>query len=243
MAREFMDGQGIYGRDVVSLARGMEGTGVVDGCAVDDGGDTDLDVEIGSGTIRVDGVTVDVVAQTVAIDAAHATLKRTDLIALDENGDAVYVAGSVSITPPGGTASLYPASLPSNARVVLAHVTVPALAAGVDNTNIRDSRTMLRPEQATIVRRVETGDYTLQATDGGRIIYFDISAPATLTLPDDLPDDLIVNIMNDGTDVLTIEADGTLVGAAAFNLNNQYDLVTVIHRGGNVWVAKGDLAA
>lgn len=99
----------------------------------------DMTLAVASGSAMLGGSTTDdIVAVTgddVTIGAAHTTLARFDLVATDETGTPVVVAGTASATP------VFPA-IPAD-RTILAAVYVPAADTAISSAQIVDKRILL----------------------------------------------------------------------------------------------------
>jgi hypothetical protein len=89
-------------RDI--LAPAVDGTGVLNGCAVTAQGTPDMTVAVAAGRVLVLGVWADVTAGNVTITAADGTNPRFDLIVVDNTGAKSAVAG----TQGGARGSLRP---------------------------------------------------------------------------------------------------------------------------------------
>ena len=95
------------------------------------------------------------------------------------------------------------------------------------------------PEDAAI--NTQSGAYELASADAGRIIECD--GTFTVTLPDGLPAGFQASIVNVGSGVVTLAAEGTLQSRdGAVTLASQYGAAVVYHRGAGVWLAIGDLS-
>ena len=128
------------------LVQGVNGEGVVSGCAVTAQGTPNMTVAVASGVVRVGGLTVPVSAGNVTITAAHATLPRFDLIAVNTSGVKSAAAGTAAATAvyPSGAAA-------AGTSVVLAAVYVPAAATSITSTRIEDKRVILPPAAWSMV--------------------------------------------------------------------------------------------
>lgn len=93
--------------------------------------------------------------------------------------------------------------------------------------------------------RVEIVDanYTVKLIDFGRVLL--VTGERTITLPQpslaNIPTGFPLTVVNYDTDPVTLAADSTL-NAAGDTLAEQYDHARVIHVGGDVWLAMGDLS-
>lgn len=151
--RVLKDGDWIFGNDLNALVEAFKGNAVESGCAVSDGGSTDMTVAVAAGVVEVAGVRVAVGGNNVVLAAASA-FKRYDLIVVDNTGVASKVDGTVEKKAP---------DIPSG-YVLLAIVEVPAAATGVTNANIYDCRVM---DRAGAAYESADGDYVIEVdTDG-----------------------------------------------------------------------------
>lgn len=136
------------------ITRRGEGYAVVSGCGVTVGDSgSDIVVDINTGTIRHDGVLVDVSAQSVTLPDGDPQAPRRDLIYIDRGGSASFVQGEAVPYNPSDrrgdqTWSPAPPAAPALDGVVLATVLVPPGATDsadlptgvVDADPIRDYR-------------------------------------------------------------------------------------------------------
>lgn len=131
--------------DIDILVAGLNGNGVVAGCAVAAQGVPDMTCAVASGTIRnADGTTATVVAGNVTITAADATNPRFDLVVVSSAGVKSVVTGTASASP------VFP-TIPA-ASVVLASVYVPAGGTAIVQGQITDKRVMVgRPPALAFV--------------------------------------------------------------------------------------------
>lgn len=151
--RVLKDGDWIFGNDLNALVEAFKGNAVESGCAVSDGGSTDMTVAVAAGVVEVAGVRVAVAGNNVVLAAASA-FKRYDLIVVNNSGVASKVDGTVEKKAP---------DIPSG-YVLLAIVEVPAAATGVTNANIYDCRVM---DRAGAAYESADGDYIIDVdTDG-----------------------------------------------------------------------------
>jgi hypothetical protein len=119
--------------DIDILAAAVGGKdGVRSGCAVTAQGTPDMTVTVASGTIVVGFVEVAVGSGNVTIPAAHGTLPRFDLIAVNNSGVKSVVQGTAAATP------VFPA-IPATS-VIVAAVYVPAADTAIQTIQIVDKR-------------------------------------------------------------------------------------------------------
>jgi hypothetical protein len=131
--RELRDGDFAFANEWNAVARGaLQGTCVVSGCGVSDGGSNDFALDVASGTVVVDGVEYAIGAQSVTLDAADADHDRYDLVVVGTDGAAEVVAGQPGSSP-------YAPSIPDD-HVLLAVVAVAAGTGGVTDADVYDAR-------------------------------------------------------------------------------------------------------
>src|SRR3990167_3035888 len=118
--------------DFAILLDGIEGDGVISGCAVTAQATPDMTVAVASGTVRLGGANSSVTAGNLTIGAASATNPRFDLIAVNSSGTKSVVAGSAAGNP------VFP-QVPASS-IILAAVYVPANDTAVNSTQITDKR-------------------------------------------------------------------------------------------------------
>lgn len=119
--------------DFSILADGIQGDGVLSGCAVTAQGSPDMTVAVAAGTIRIGTVIVAVGSGNVTIGTADATNPRFDLITVNNSGTKACTAGTAAAQP------VYPA-IPANS-CVLAAVYIPATDTTIATNQITDKRT------------------------------------------------------------------------------------------------------
>ena len=91
----------------------------------------------------------------------------------------------------------------------------------------------------------QTGNYTLQSTDTGKLI--EMSGGGTLTIPSDavynFPIGTSIEILQTGASQVTIAGTGFTPNATpGLKLRTQWSSASVLKRGSNSWVVLGDLA-
>lgn len=119
-------------KDFEILGQGVQGSGVVSGCAVSAQATPDMTVAVASGTVRISGTSASVTAGNLTIGAADASNARFDFIAVDNAGTKSVVAGTASANP------VFPA-VPANS-IILASVYVPANDTAINSNQIIDKR-------------------------------------------------------------------------------------------------------
>lgn len=92
---------------------------------------------------------------------------------------------------------------------------------------------------------VQSGSYTLQSTDTGKLV--EMSGGGTLTIPSDavynFPIGTSIEILQTGTSQVTIAGSGfTPNSTPGLKLRTQWSSASVLKRGSNSWVVLGDLA-
>src|SRR3990167_2635392 len=118
--------------DFAILLDGIEGDGVISGCAVTAKATPDMTVAVASGTVRLGGSNSSVTAGNLTIGAASATNPRFDLIAVNSSGTKSVVAGSAAGNP------VFP-QIPASS-IIIAAVYVPANDTAINSTQITDKR-------------------------------------------------------------------------------------------------------
>lgn len=124
----------LHESDLLILAAGHNGYGVVSGCAVSAQGTPDMTVAVASGTAKVGGTNVTVSAGNVTI-TADGSNPRYVLIEVDSAGAKSANAGTAAANPTKPT--------PSSTKTVLAEVYVPAGDTAIGAAQIVDKRVLL----------------------------------------------------------------------------------------------------
>lgn len=140
-----------YDTDIAILVAGINGFGVLTGCAVTAQGTPDMTVAVAAGTIQVAGssASATVTAGNVTIGAAHASNPRIDLVSASATGVKTVTAGTAAASPK-------PPALPSG-HVGLAFVYVPANDTTIASNQITD-------------KRVTVGDLVAGPAESGKIV-------------------------------------------------------------------------
>lgn len=121
---------------------GIEGYGVLSGCAVSAKSPETTAVAVASGSVKLGSSTVTVTAQDVSVPTGDATYPRFDLIYVDASGPARR-AGTPSASP------VFP-SIPATSAI-LAAVYVPAGDSAVGTNQITDKRVTVPATATTAV--------------------------------------------------------------------------------------------
>ncbi len=129
--------------DLDILVQGIQGDGVLSGCAVTAQGSPDMTVAVASGSVRIGGTIATVTTGNVTIAAADGTNPRFDLIAVDTAGTKSRVAGTAAAN------AVFP-TVPANS-VILAAVYVPANDTAINANQITDKRAIIA--QAALAAR------------------------------------------------------------------------------------------
>lgn len=136
--RELQDGDFTFANEWNALTRdALQGTSVVSGCAVSDGGTNDMTISVASGRVAIDGIEYEVAQQSLTLQSADADDVRYDTVVVGTDATAEIVTGTPSPTP---KAPPIPAD-----HVLLGTVEVPAGASGVTDANIFDGRVVPGP--------------------------------------------------------------------------------------------------
>lgn len=120
--------------DIDNFVLGIQGNGVLSGCAVTAQGSPDMTVAVAAGTIQWNGVSVTVASGNVTITAANGTNPRIDLVVVDNAGVKSATAGTAAASPKAP-------ALPANS-IMLAMVYVPANDTTIATNQIVDKRTI-----------------------------------------------------------------------------------------------------
>lgn len=144
--------------DLDIIVAGINGTGVVSGCAVTAQGSPNMTVAVEAGTVRVGQNVVDVTAGNATITTANGTNPRFDLIVVNNSGTKSVTAGTAAAAPS------FPA-IPANS-VVLAAVYVPASDTTIASNQIVDKRVLINNTVAT--RRLNT-QHTVSSSTGTEV--------------------------------------------------------------------------
>lgn len=127
----------IDAQDLAYLILGLNGTGVVSGCAVTPQGSPDMTVAVAAGVIQSDGVEAAVTAGNATIGTADSTNPRFDIVVATSAGSKAVRAGTAAATP------TFPALTAGD--VPLAAVFVPASDTTISSTQIVDKRVVIGP--------------------------------------------------------------------------------------------------
>jgi hypothetical protein len=125
----------IFEADLKILAQGINGEGVIGGCAVTAQGSPDMTLAVAAGTVIVAGVPVAVTAGNVTITTADGSNPRIDLVVVNNAGTKSVTAGTAAASP---KAPDVPAS-----SVCLAMVYVPANDTAIASNQITDKRCVM----------------------------------------------------------------------------------------------------
>jgi hypothetical protein len=143
--------------DIDILVAGLNGVGVVSGCAVTAQGSPDMTCAVASGVTRnADGTTAVVASGNVTITAADATNPRIDLVVVSSAGAKSATAGTAAAQP------VMPA-IPATS-VVLAAVYVPATDTTIATNQITDKRVVLPTPPVGAAYRRSSANYTTTST-------------------------------------------------------------------------------
>lgn len=146
------DGDYLYDIDVNMMAEGINGNGVVTGCAITASGSPDWITHVAAGTMRVGGVNATVGAQDKTHDTPTSTNVRWDLLEVGANGTVDIVKGTEVAA--GGT-PLKPNN--SASHIIIAHVYIDGSVGNIPTGSIFDARFMLPTVLLTGTATVSTG--------------------------------------------------------------------------------------
>lgn len=162
----------IFSVDLDTLVAGIAGRGVLSGFVVSEQTVPDMSVSVAAGGLLVDGAeVVKATPTTVAIGAAHGSLKRIDVVSVSPGLVFTATAGTPDVEPV--------APDPPAGNVVLASVFVAPTVSSIVNADVGDRRVVLplvKPAQ-----RVTTATRTLLLTDG--LVDMAFNGARTVTLP------------------------------------------------------------
>lgn len=156
-----------------ALKRGIQGVGVVSGCAPTAQGSPNMTVAIASGVVRIGTVPTPcyVTGANATISAADATNPRIDLISINSSATIVVTAGTPAPTPLAPT-------LPSNSAII-AQISVPANDTTISTDQITDARIILKSSGFTEVIATADSDISSNTTPANDAeLMFDMVANA-----------------------------------------------------------------
>lgn len=159
----------IYSTDLKALTDGIDGDGVVTGCAATEKGTPTMVYDIASGTVVINGVEYSVSATTATIGTADASNPRWDLITINTSGAAVVTAGTADANPE-------PPSKPAD-QVILYRVYVAANdTAAADNDNLTDLRVSVPAAKTnmSVLTLRESGGTDMNAASTNNVMPWDI---------------------------------------------------------------------
>lgn len=129
------DNNGLYVSSVLlkALKEAHNRYAVISGCAVTEDAPAAMSVDVAAGVIYANGTRVTCAGSAgLAIDAAHATLDRYDIISVNASGVVVYTAGTADANP-------VPPEIPATS-VILAVIYVAAAVTTILTAAIYDLR-------------------------------------------------------------------------------------------------------
>ncbi len=86
-----------------------------------------------------------------------------------------------------------------------------------------------------------TDNYTLTAEDSGKT--FECNGTFAINCPNGLTRNLVAIIVNVGSGIISVTADGTLLSkSGAVTIADQYAMASVYHHGMNIWLLAGDIS-
>jgi hypothetical protein len=134
--------------DINALVAGIQGDGVVSGCAPTAQGTPDMTVAVAAGTIQVSDTSYSITGGNATITAADGSNPRIDLVCAKTDDTLPVTAGTAAANP---KAPDIPAS-----QVLVAMVYVPASDTDIDSNQITDKRVFVRAVTATTQKSVQT---------------------------------------------------------------------------------------
>lgn len=134
-------GYGATALDFNQLAAIANGDYVVSGCTPSDGANA-MEVDIASGTVRLDGSDISVSSQTVTLSASN-TDPRKDIIYIDGTGSAIDVTGTAAPAEPSGdthfdTYQPPPSDMSTTTGIIVAEVWVGGGVSDIASGDIRN---------------------------------------------------------------------------------------------------------
>lgn len=175
----------LHESDLLILAAGHNGYGVVSGCAVSAQGTPDMTVAVASGTAKVGGTNVTVSAGNVTI-TADGSNPRYVLIEVDSAGAKSANAGTAAANPTKPT--------PSSTKTVLAEVYVPAGDTAIGAAQIVDKRVLLGASGPQLLGRTEYDPASQTDITSTTTSFADVDA-TNLSLSFTTPADGVVDII------------------------------------------------
>mgnify|MGYP006269964499 CR=1 FL=1 len=138
------DEQGVQALDPNQLIGVFNANYVKEGCEVTYSG-TGLDLDISSGSVSVEGSTIDISSQTISLSSADTENPRKDVISVDGSGSVNIYTGLPETPTPNqadrfDTARPVPADMSNLNEVVLAEVWVGEDVSSLSSADIRDRR-------------------------------------------------------------------------------------------------------
>lgn len=133
--REHTDGDFPFANEFNAVIQALNGTAVLSGCAVTDGGTNDMAVDVSAGTVAVAGTECSVPATQIDLAGSDPDDDRYDLVVVGTDGTVEAVTGTASSMP------IAP-SIPAD-HVLLAVVGVSASTTGISDTDIVGARAIL----------------------------------------------------------------------------------------------------
>jgi hypothetical protein len=131
MATDYVDDDFIFDTQWLAMKRAIQGNGILSGMAVTPNGtQPPIEVDIASGVFYANLTRSVYAGGSQALDAAHATFDRWDLLSGVPGGTILYTAGAAAATPK-------PPDLPAG-HIIIALVYVPATTTVILASHIRD---------------------------------------------------------------------------------------------------------
>jgi len=133
MAMELNNTEYAFACRIDNIKEASQGNRVLSGCAVSANVTPDMNVDIAAGVCRINNAYVSVSSvDDQAINAAHGTYDRYDILSVDTSGTVNYAAGTAAANP-------YPPNLPAD-EILLAVIFVENNSSTVENADIQDNR-------------------------------------------------------------------------------------------------------
>lgn len=139
------------------LIAGLNGDGIMNGCAVSAKSPASMRVVVAAGTYRIGGAAYALAGEEEVLGTAHGTYARFDLVLVTTQSSAIVSIGVPTDNP------VFP-SIPVGC-IVVAAVYIPAADTDIDSDQIIDKRVVIRPvNSGTAV--ITSGNTSVVVTHG-----------------------------------------------------------------------------
>jgi hypothetical protein len=148
--------------DINTLVMGIEGDGVISGCAVTAQGTPDMTVAVASGEVRVNDKIATVTSGNVTITTADPSNPRIDLVVVNDSGTKSVTAGTPGAQPKAP-------DIPANS-VLLAMVYVPANDTTIATNQITDKRVIVSGYDDMLQFVIDGGGVAITTGEKGYLV-------------------------------------------------------------------------